>query len=698
MFMKKLFLLPMCLFLFMASFALNVQAENIVPDGVEHVESFNVSVNVNADATVSVVEKVSYDFGAETKPGWTRYIPLNYKDLGSSKRSIDVSDVKVVDENNVAYVFNQSQIKSDDKKKSYLQIVIGDQNQQVSGMKTYILSYTVSGAIKFSTDSDQLFWNVTGDKWPVYVKYPEIIVTMPQRVDNDKIKKECFIGLHAATIDCIDRLEGKKDKEAHYSYKGVVSQQNMVTVVNFPKGITAKKTVASQSYIDRLKNDKKTQLVFCLLLIFHVAMLVFIKISYRKYPEFFSWKKWYKLLILVGKKFKLHHAATHAKNHAVKLKNKSRKWWIMFGILSSVLLVMGVVAFWKVDSILNKISVKGESVGTIMQASLPSQNQIKGEADDRINVLLLGILGADHPGGGLNTDTIMVASIKPKENKISMVSIPRDLWVVDPGRNTKSKINAVYEYGEEKGTGQGIEDMEKLLGEITGLQINYTAVVSTKGFSELVDTLGGVEVNLSKPFDETAQFADVKICDPDVYTIPTGEFENKKDKKGKIVVRNPLCKNKTPECGGDFHLPVGKNVLSGQQALCFVRSRYLTSDFERAKRQQLVLQQLKQQMSQIGLSAFVKINPILDNLGNNIQTDMQLWEMRRFFDLYNGMDNPKIYQQVLEDSKEGLLYAPSATPATGYILLPRGDNYDKIRNLFQNIFDTKEQSDIKPKI
>ena len=240
--------------------------------------------------------------------------------------------------------------------------------------------------------------------------------------------------------------------------------------------------------------------------------------------------------------------------------------------------------------------------------------------------------------------------------------------------------------------------MENKISEITGLPIGYTAVVSTQAFSQLVDSLGGVDVNLTEPFDESAQFKGVQVCDGSAYTVPTGEFQYKKNKKKKVVAQYALCQNNNQECGGDFHMPAGKNTLNGSQALCFVRSRYLTSDFERAKRQQLILQQLKQKATQVGIDEFSKINAILDNLGANVRTDMQLWEMMRLFNLYKGMDNPQIYQRVLEDSKDGLLYAPDATPETGYILLPRGDNYDAIKNTFQNIFNTKPQADIKPKI
>jgi hypothetical protein len=77
--------------------------------------------------------------------------------------------------------------------------------------------------------------------------------------------------------------------------------------------------------------------------------------------------------------------------------------------------------------------------------------------------------------------------------------------------------------------------------------------------------------------------------------------------------------------------------------------------------------------------------------------DMQLWEMRRFVDLYKGMSNPEVFQRVLENTEEGYLYSPEVSNGAGYILLPRGNNYDRIHEMFRNIFTMPPQSDIKPK-
>jgi LCP family protein required for cell wall assembly len=334
--------------------------------------------------------------------------------------------------------------------------------------------------------------------------------------------------------------------------------------------------------------------------------------------------------------------------------------------------------------------------------------ELKGEKEDRINILVLGMRGADLPGGGNLADSIEVVSIKPKENKISMLSIPRDLYVTDPGTQDKSKINAVHAYGEQKGKGKGLEDMKTVVSQVTGLPIHYAVSINFAGFKQLIDAVGGIQLTLDQPFDESMQFNEPQVCDPEVFTVPTGEFQTKTKKiydkvtgkyaRTRVTARYPLCTNPSTECGGNFKLPAGTQTLSGEQALCYSRARVQTSDFERAKRQQQIMLIVKQKMKSIGtLADFSKVNAILNTLGDNVRTDMQPWEMQQAYELYkNAPGDQSTYQHVLENSDEGLLYNPPEGDA-GYILLPIGDNYDKIHDLAQNIFDKPAQSDIKPK-
>ena len=98
---------------------------------------------------------------------------------------------------------------------------------------------------------------------------------------------------------------------------------------------------------------------------------------------------------------------------------------------------------------------------------------------------------------------------------------------------------------------------------------------------------------------------------------------------------------------------------------------------------------IKDQLLSIGtLTDFNKMNSILNSFGDNVKTDMQPWEMKAFYDLYGKMKGYNLYQKVMDESNDpttGLLYGVQ-DPNAGDILLPKGDNYNQIHNLFQNIF------------
>jgi LCP family protein required for cell wall assembly len=386
---------------------------------------------------------------------------------------------------------------------------------------------------------------------------------------------------------------------------------------------------------------------------------------------------------------------------------KKRGWIKPLLIVIVIFLFVGGFFTWKTGFILSKISTKGG--GGLFQSlthAIPGvKDTLKGEQEDRINVLLMGMRGVDDPSGGTLADTIMIASIEPKANKIALVSVPRDLWVKNPGTEIYSKINAVHAYGEQNGKGQGLTQMEKVLEEVLGLPIHYAVRIDFKGFKDLVDSLGGVTVHLDNGFSEPLQFLGaVGRCDGVTFVVPSGKTEVKTSTRrdGSIATRHfNLCYTKassTAECGGDFKLNAGDVTLTGDQALCFSRSRETSSDFERAKRQQIIIEKIQEKATSLGtLSDFNKVNAMLDVLGNSVKTDMKAWEMKQLYDLYKTMQNPQIAQRVLENSEEGFLYAPTETPERGYTLAPIGDNYDRIHEMFKNIFTIPAQSDIIPK-
>lgn len=387
---------------------------------------------------------------------------------------------------------------------------------------------------------------------------------------------------------------------------------------------------------------------------------------------------------------------------------KSHKWLIT-GIVIAVLVVsLGALAFFKLDSLMEKISSGNTSLLSNIVKSLPGvEKGLMGEENGRINVLLLGMRGEGVVGGGLLADTIMVLSIHPSvgkegepgyQPKASLVSIPRDLWVQVPGREEHRKINAVYALGRERSETGGMEDMRTVVGTVTGLDIPYAITLNFQGFKDLVNAVGGVTVHLDEPFVEGVQFRGLEQrCDLVKYTVPSGKVEVKKGvrRNGSVYYRHyDLCFEKiTPsvmdgfECGGDFRLPAGDNVLDGDKALCYSRSRDATSDFARARRQQEIINLIRAKALSMGtLTDFSKVNAMLGSLGNNLRTNMEAWELKRLYELYKKIgDTAPLTQKVLEDSEEGMLYAPEVNAERGYVLLPRGENYDRIQEFFRSI-------------
>jgi len=390
--------------------------------------------------------------------------------------------------------------------------------------------------------------------------------------------------------------------------------------------------------------------------------------------------------------------------------NKHRGWRI-FGFFLILLLIAGGVFFWKTGFVLNKISQGDANIFGSLVKSLPGvEKKLTGEDAGRINILLLGMRGEGVVGGGLLADTIMVLSIHPKQDendttRASLISIPRDLYVKVPGREEQQKINAVYALGEEQALHRGgIEDMRTMVGEVSGLDIPYAITINFQGFKDLVNAVGGVTITLDKPFEEGLQFRGLKKrCDGVKYTVFSGEYEEKRiqRKNGTYYAnpkRYPLCFEKVSgqvtaelECGGTFKLPAGVNLLDGEKALCYARARETSSDFARAERQQQIINLIKEKALSLGtLTDFSKISAMMDSLGNNVSTNMEAWEMKRLFDLYQKAgDTGNINQKVLSTAEGGLLYFPDRDryPGAGSIILPLGDNYDSIHELFAHSLD-----------
>jgi LCP family protein required for cell wall assembly len=200
--------------------------------------------------------------------------------------------------------------------------------------------------------------------------------------------------------------------------------------------------------------------------------------------------------------------------------------------------------------------------------------------NNRVNILFLGIAGADREGPNLS-DSIVVISYDLKSNHLVTISIPRDIW----SDALRDKINSAYAYGEAKKKGAGFILAKAEVQAIIGQPIHYGAAINFDQFEELINFLGGVEVNVENSFT---------------------------DKEFPIAGKeNDLC-NDDPEYKCRYKIvsfTKGETLMDGQTALNFVRSRNAIgsegNDFAREKRQQKVIEAIKDKVI-----AFIKENKI----------------------------------------------------------------------------------------
>ena len=321
-----------------------------------------------------------------------------------------------------------------------------------------------------------------------------------------------------------------------------------------------------------------------------------------------------------------------------------KKWW--FYILFVIFISVGYFTF-RLGIIYNTIVV-GNSTGLWSDIKNKIFGYEKPLAADpfpmpapesgRLDVLILGLRGYDkqsiEEAGGLLTDTMLVASLDKTTKKTVLLSIPRDLYVDMLG--VKGKINEIYERGLAKNN--AVEFSKEFISRLTGIYIDKVMVFDFRAFQQVVDTLGGIDIYLAKPFNESKQF------------------------------------------GNDFSLPAGNNHLTGGQALYFARSRFSTSDFDRALRQQQIIEAIKIKAVELGyLSNPLKATDLLAKIKDNIKTDFQIWDIGDALAIGKSFNKEKINNVIM--NTDNILYE-TKTAKKEYILKPKGDNYKIIKQFF----------------
>jgi LCP family protein required for cell wall assembly len=279
-------------------------------------------------------------------------------------------------------------------------------------------------------------------------------------------------------------------------------------------------------------------------------------------------------------------------------KSKLRKYGLRGGlVVLGLVLILGGYLFTKGYFNLHKV-FKGGGKNTSLSENV-DPSLLKGEGDGRVNILLLGRGGEGHDGADL-TDTLLLASIDPVNKKAALVSLPRDLWVTTPYGS--SKINAVFAYAKQRAQAKGsnkkdaetagLKAIQDEVSEILGVTIHYRTMVDFKAFQDAVNTVGGVDINVT---DDTA-------------------------------VSEHLWNEET---GKKYFLNVapGMQHFDGERALFYARSRHTSArgDFARAERQRLLIASLSKKISSAGTySNPVKLSNLMDNFGDHVTTDLSI--------------------------------------------------------------------------
>jgi LCP family protein required for cell wall assembly len=256
-----------------------------------------------------------------------------------------------------------------------------------------------------------------------------------------------------------------------------------------------------------------------------------------------------------------------------------------------------------------------------------------------VHLLLLG-LDSTRNLGAQNTDVIMVAAINKSTKQVSLLSIPRDLWVYIPAHGW-SRINMAHKFGHRSGyPGGGPGLLIDTIQINFGIPIDHWVRVDFQGFARVVDALGGVDMTVACPVNLR-------------YKPPKSEEEE------------------------EMILEPGVHHLDGATALRYVRTRRDGTDFDRAPRQQQFLKAIWHQTK--SPDTLLKIPALWSALSDSYQTDLSLGDVLSLAPLALDIRPERIRSRYIGPNQ-----IKDWTTAEGWrVLLPK---YDKIQQIVASLY------------
>jgi len=272
---------------------------------------------------------------------------------------------------------------------------------------------------------------------------------------------------------------------------------------------------------------------------------------------------------------------------------KKKKWpWVLgvIGLVVIAVIIYGVLVFTNLTKTAKEMH---EPIDRVV--SEKREEPLVFKKQDPFSLLVLGV--DEREGDAGRSDTMIVMTVNPQLKSTKMVSIPRDTYTDIIGKNIKDKINHAYAFG-------GIEMALGTVENLLDIPLDYVVQVNMDSFKEIVDAVGGIEVNNALDF--------------------------------KV---------------GEYIFPKGQISLNGEEALSFVRMRYEDprGDFGRQDRQKQVIQAVLREGASV--NSLLNYKSIFGALGNNIRTNMTFDEMVEVQKNYR--DAAKTVDQIIISEGEG---------------------------------------------
>lgn len=294
------------------------------------------------------------------------------------------------------------------------------------------------------------------------------------------------------------------------------------------------------------------------------------------------------------------------RNTKKKKRRKKVTLWILTPILALVLGATSYGAF-----LYNKAhSVVNDSYEPIERTT--DKKEAKADPKfDNTSILFIGVDDSDKReyNSGARSDALILATFNEAAKSIKLISIPRDSYVYVPERGRDDKITHAHAFGGPAAT---IETVEELFD----IPIDYYVKMNFNAFIDVVDALGGIEVEV--PYNLTEM--------------------DSKDRKGAIKLQE------------------GLQELNGEEALALARTRKKDSDIERGKRQQEILKAIINKA--VSAKAVTKYADVIEAVGDNMTTDLSFNNMKSFIDYATAGTSLQIETYTLkgEDTYIGGVY------------------------------------------